>query len=73
MSLAELLREKRKGLNLGQEDLARKCDLKLGVVMKIEQGTVTDPRWSTMVKLAKGLGCTLDDFVADEKGRGRKA
>jgi len=45
--------------NLNQGQLAHAADVTASTVLRIEAGTIQDPRISTVVKLAKALG--LDD------------
>lgn len=35
------------------------------IISRILRGETTDPRWSTMQRLAKGLGISLDELTGD--------
>jgi transcriptional regulator with XRE-family HTH domain len=61
---ADKLRELREKANLTQEALARKANLSLGYVAKLEQGKA-NPSWTTVRALAKALGKTPNDFLRD--------
>ena len=60
------LRQLREAAELTQEELARKADMSTSAVAKIEQRDV-DPSWSTVGKLARALGVTLNDLAGDPK------
>lgn len=53
----------RKEKGYTQEALARKADVSFHTIVKIEQGTVKNPRVETLMKLAKTLGVKIDDLV----------
>lgn len=63
-TLAELIVQQRKARGWSQNELAAKAGLTLSGLTKLEQGAVTDPRWSSMVALADALGISLDTFRA---------
>ena len=67
--LGDRLRELRQAAGLSQEELARRADVLLGTVQKIEQGIVADPRWSSVTALARALGVTLDALAEPPVGR----
>jgi predicted transcriptional regulator len=58
-NLKRLKREKK----LSQSSLCRKSGLAYHTIAKIETGTTSDPRISTLKKLAYALGVSLDDLV----------
>lgn len=62
MPIAIRLREEREKQQLTMEALARKAGVSISIVSKIEYGLTTDPRWSTMLKLAKALALSLDSL-----------
>jgi len=43
--------------------LARKANLPYTTLTKIETNVITKPTIQTVVKIAKGLGTTLDDLM----------
>lgn len=63
MAMADRIKLRRKELGLTQEDLARKCDLTLATVGTFERGVKDNPRLDTLVKLADGLGLSLDELI----------
>ena len=55
------MRQKR---GLTQEEVARRSGLATATISKLEEGKSTDPKMSTVLKLAVALECTLDSFFA---------
>ena len=62
MSLGSNLQELRKARNWKQETLAEAAGVSLTQVSKIERDE-TDPRASTVVKLAQALDCSMDKLT----------
>jgi len=56
----KLLRNKQ---GLTQDELARKSDLPYTTLTKIETDVITKPSIQTVMKIAKGLGISLDDLM----------
>ena len=56
----KLLRNKQ---GLTQDELARKADLPYTTLTKIETNVITKPSIQTVMKIAKGLGISLDDLM----------
>ncbi|MBA7483669.1 hypothetical protein ES707_19186 [subsurface metagenome] len=50
-----------------REKLAREADVSYHTIIKIERGTIKNPRLDTLVKLAKALGVSLDKLVGHQK------
>jgi transcriptional regulator with XRE-family HTH domain len=69
--IGERIRAKRTALGLGQEQLARKADIALRVLSSIERGEVANPRVDTAGKIARALGCTVDDLLQEESDDAR--
>jgi transcriptional regulator with XRE-family HTH domain len=65
MPLKDRLRELRTAAGLTQQELAVKAGLSVSAVVQLEAGRVPDPRVSTMKALAKALGCSVDDMIAN--------
>jgi transcriptional regulator with XRE-family HTH domain len=61
MAFADRLKALREARGLTQEGLARAADMSTSTVAKIENAGV-DPAWSTVLRLAKGLGVKADAF-----------
>lgn len=57
------MREKR---NLNQRELAERSGVPQPIISQIEIGLVKAPRIDTLVKLAKGLKCTVDDLIEED-------
>ena len=63
----ERLRELRAASGLSQDGLARASGLSVSAVSKLEQHGAIDPSWSTVQRLAKGLGVSVLAFLDDEQ------
>jgi DNA-binding XRE family transcriptional regulator len=48
-----------------QDELARKSDLPYTTLTKIETNVITKPSIQTVMKIAKGLGISIDDLIKD--------
>ena len=48
---------------LTQDALARKCDIPYTTLTKIESNVITKPTIQTVVKIANGLGITIDGLM----------
>jgi len=48
---------------LTQDALARRCDIPYTTLTKIESNVITKPSIQTVVKIAKGLGVSIDDLI----------
>ena len=66
-NLARIRKEKK----LSQEGVARRSGLATVTVSKLEEGKSTDPRMSTVRKLAQALGCPVEVFFSEDSGVGR--
>lgn len=62
--LAQNIRAARKTANLTQDEAAHAAGMQPAVYSRIERGEV-DPRLSSLVKIAVGLGVTVADVVRD--------
>jgi len=56
----KLLRNKQ---SLTQDELARKSDLPYTTLTKIETNVITKPSIQTVVKIANGLGVSIDELM----------
>lgn len=64
MAIASRLKQLREAAGLSQHELAARAGLQTAHVAKLEQGVMTDPRWSTIRGLCRALGVLphqLDD------------
>ena len=62
-TIGEKIKQFRSRQGLTQDALARKADLPYTTLTKIETDVITKPTIQTVVKIAKGLGITLDDLM----------
>jgi len=73
-NLGEHIRTLRKERNLSQEALARRADVSLNLVGKLELGMVTNPHYATLAGLARALDVTVEELVEEpEVSTTRKA
>jgi transcriptional regulator with XRE-family HTH domain len=63
LSLAERIRTARKDRHLSQEELAYRAGLSIRAYTSLERGEALDPHYSTLVKLANGLGVPIVELV----------
>jgi len=61
--ISENIKKLRTKLDLTQDDLAKKADIKYTTLMKVESGTVNKPSVQTMAKIAKALGVSIEDLL----------
>jgi transcriptional regulator with XRE-family HTH domain len=55
----------RKSVKMTQEILAKKSGIRQGNISRLEKGTVQDVNVSTLLKLARALGVSLNDLAGD--------
>src|SRR3970040_1420777 len=62
-TIGDKIKQLRNKQGLTQDELARKSDLPYTTLTKIETNVITKPSIQTVMKIAKGLGVSLDDFM----------
>ncbi len=62
-TISENIKRMRSKLDLTQDDLAKKADIKYTTLMKVESGTVNKPSVQTMAKIAKALGVSIEELL----------
>ena len=62
-TIGDKIKQLRNRQGLTQDELARKSDLPYTTLTKIETNVITKPTIQTVVKIAKGLGVSLDDLM----------
>jgi transcriptional regulator with XRE-family HTH domain len=62
-TIGDKIKQLRNKQGLTQDELARKSDLPYTTLTKIETNVITKPSIQTVIKIAKGLGITLDDLM----------
>ena len=61
------IKELRDAKRMTQEELAEKSGVSRGTIVALESGNVKNTTTATLLKLAQGLGTTVDDiFFADD-------
>jgi len=62
-TIGDKIKQLRNKQGLTQDELARKADLPYTTLTKIETNVITKPSIQTVMKIAKGLGVSLDDLM----------
>ena len=62
-TIGDKIKQLRNKQGLTQDELARKANLPYTTLTKIETNVITKPTIQTVVKIAKGLGVSLDDLM----------
>jgi DNA-binding XRE family transcriptional regulator len=65
MTMANLLKRLRDERGMSQTKLARAADLPSDTIRALEQSRNVDPKFSTVIKLARALGVSIDDLAAE--------
>jgi transcriptional regulator with XRE-family HTH domain len=67
--IGEVLRAARLEAGLSIRDAERLCGLPAGTISQIETGVRADPGFSSIARIAKAIGLSLDDLVRRAEGR----
>jgi transcriptional regulator with XRE-family HTH domain len=59
------LKEERRRAGLTQRELAERAGVGINTIVRIETGGITEPRVSTLRKLAHALGMDTRDLLGD--------
>lgn len=62
-TIGDKIKKVRNKQGITQDELARKAELPYTTLTKIESNVITKPTIQTVVKIAKGLGITIDELV----------
>ncbi|HNV97598.1 MAG TPA: helix-turn-helix transcriptional regulator [Candidatus Paceibacterota bacterium] len=62
-NIGDKIKQLRHKKGLTQDELARKAELPYTTLTKIESNVITRPTIQTVVKIAKGLGVSIDDLI----------
>ena len=62
-NIGDNIKRFRAKLNLTQDDLARKSDVKYTTLSKIESGVVTKPTVHIIAKIAKALNTSIEELL----------
>jgi len=62
-TIGDKIKQLRNKQGLTQDELARKSDLPYTTLTKIESNVITRPTIQTVMKIAKGLGITIDGLM----------
>lgn len=66
--IGEVIRAARLQAGLSMRDLERRSGLATGEISQIETGRRQDPGFSVVLKVARGIGVSLDDLAAAFEG-----
>jgi transcriptional regulator with XRE-family HTH domain len=67
MPIGDQLKRLRKAAGISQQTLATRAGLSMSAVIHIEAGRIPDPRGSTLKALARALGATVDELLAEDE------
>lgn len=62
-TIGDKIKQLRNKQGLTQDELARKSNLPYTTLTKIETNVITKPSIQTVMKVAKGLGISVDDLL----------
>jgi len=62
-TIGDKIKQLRNKQGLTQDELARKSDLPYTTLTKIETNVITKPSIQTVMKIANGLGISLDNLM----------
>ena len=62
-TIGDKIKQLRNKQGLTQDELARKSDLPYTTLTKIETNVITKPSIQTVLKIAKGLGISIDELM----------
>src|SRR5215204_717065 len=65
MEIGSRIRAARKAAGLSQEELARRAGMSLKGMSYIERGHIEDPHYSSLSKIADGLGVSLGELLGE--------
>lgn len=65
MDIGSHVRATRRAMGLSQEALARRADVSLNVVSRLERGEITDPHITTLSSIASGLGVSVGELLEE--------
>ncbi len=63
LNIGDKIKQIRNKKGLTQDALAQKAELPYTTLTKIESNVITKPTIQTVVKIAKGLGVSIDDLM----------
>jgi transcriptional regulator with XRE-family HTH domain len=67
VSIGDRIRVARKAAGLSQEELARRASMSLNGFADIERGHIEDPHYSSLNKIADGLGVSISELLEEEQ------
>ena len=65
MDFGSRIRAARRAAGLSQEELARRADMSLKGMGDIERGVIPDPHFSSLSKIANGLGISIGELLEE--------
>ena len=67
MNIGDRIRAARKAAQLSQEEVARRAGLSLKGMGEIERGDIEDPHVSSLTKIARALGVSVEALLKEEE------
>ena len=62
-NIGDKIKQIRNKQGITQDELARKSEIPYTTLTKIESNVITKPTIQTVIKIAKGLGITIDELI----------
>jgi transcriptional regulator with XRE-family HTH domain len=66
LDIGRRIRDKRKELNLTQEEVARRAGINLKIVGLLERGETQDPHVSNLQSIARALGMSAGELLGED-------
>jgi transcriptional regulator with XRE-family HTH domain len=65
VNIGSRVKEKRRGLKLSQEELARRAGVTLNAISQLERGISRDPHYSTLAGIAEALEISVAELIGE--------
>lgn len=65
LAFGKAMKKLRESRGLSQGDLFRRTGIERQTLSRLENGYVDDPRITTVIMIANGLGVTVDEFIKE--------
>lgn len=66
-NLGKRIKKFRSGLNISQDQLAKKANIPFSTLVKVEAGYTANPSMDTLIKIADAFGIDLDELVGRDR------
>lgn len=66
-TLGKRIKKFRSGLNISQDQLAKKANIPFSTLVKVEAGYTANPSMGTLIKIADAFGIALDELIGRDR------